>query len=459
MDNLRHLLESAQQADPTSSRGRRGTCVTLHVTGKVVLHIFCLDGARVMAGHTLDDVAFGCGLETCLMQPSMKGQCPILTHVGSEDGYAGGYLDILHGKKSGDNHEGMDGTRFEDRFDQVLEKLPTGGVVVVDEAAPTTGVRKKAVQQWLTVKGISRDAEMTENQLLDVVAPIKPQFVKYQVNTDAGKAGCTVAHDDHGTEATCSMQGMGDEAIPLRVRSTLRYGSCRSFLARRGRDGNEFRHPAEGAELAAHLGAIIYERMVMTLEQCEFAISKSQQVLCMNQAEMKNYKQLYSEIGACTDAASRSVFTILHPLSEIGIANAQKKIVANKQELQKAKSIRKNKQEYDALAKVIGTQPDRRGSLSQLEALEREIRGLDRARQALDSRLEQRRRQFHVLLSSVCELQQLLKVQRELLDVRGRQEIRSRSGDIPWRLHSRVGECKKLAEMPSAVVESRVQPL
>ncbi|CAN7981606.1 unnamed protein product [Ixodes pacificus] len=130
--------------------------------------------------------------------------------------------------------------------------------------------------------------------------------------------------------------------------------------------------------------------MVMTLEQCEFAISKSQQVLCMNQAEMKNYKQLYSEI-------------------EIGIANAQKKIVANKQELQKAKSIRKNKQEYDALAKVIGTQPDRRGSLSQLEALEREIRTLDRARQALDSRLEQRRRQFHVLLSSVCELQQLLK--------------------------------------------------
>lgn len=84
--------------------------------------------------------------------------------------------------------------------------------------------------------------------------------------------------------------------------------------------------------------------MVMTLEQCEFAISKSQQVLCMNQAEMKNYKQLYSEIGGCTDAASEMFSPSLHPLSEIGIANAQKKIVANKQELQKAKSIRKNKQ-------------------------------------------------------------------------------------------------------------------
>lgn len=126
------------------------------------------------------------------MQPSSKGQSPILTHVGSEDGYAGGYLDILHGKKSGDYHEGVDGTRFEVRFDQVLEKLATGSVVVVDEAAPTMGVRKKAVQQWPTVKGISRDAEMTENLLLDVVAPIKPHFVKYQVDTDAEKAGCTV---------------------------------------------------------------------------------------------------------------------------------------------------------------------------------------------------------------------------------------------------------------------------
>lgn len=136
--------------------------------------------------------------------------------------------------------------------------------------------------------------------------------------------------------------------------------------------------------------AIIYERMVMTLEQCEFAISKSQQVLRMNQAEMNNYEQLYREI-------------------EVGIADAQKKIVEYKQELQKAKSIRKNKQEYDALAKVIATQPDRRATLSKLESLETEIRGLHKAQQALDSRLEQRRRQFHVLLSSVYELQQLLK--------------------------------------------------
>lgn len=136
--------------------------------------------------------------------------------------------------------------------------------------------------------------------------------------------------------------------------------------------------------------AIIYERMLMTLAQCEFSISKSQQVLSMNQAEMRNYEQLYSEI-------------------EVGIANAQKKIVENKQELQKAKSIRKNKQEYDALAKVIAMQPDRRNTLSQLESLEKEIRGLQRSQQALDTRLEHRRRQFHVLLSSVYELQQLLK--------------------------------------------------
>ncbi|KAH7947137.1 THO complex subunit 7 homolog [Rhipicephalus sanguineus] len=135
---------------------------------------------------------------------------------------------------------------------------------------------------------------------------------------------------------------------------------------------------------------LVYERMLMTLAQCEFSISKSQHVLAMNDAEMKNYEQLYSEI-------------------EVGIANAQKKIVENKLELQKAKSIRKNKQEYDALAKVIATQPDRRGMLSQLECLEKQIRSLQESQQALDSRLEHRRRQFHVLLTSVYELGRILK--------------------------------------------------
>lgn len=135
---------------------------------------------------------------------------------------------------------------------------------------------------------------------------------------------------------------------------------------------------------------IVYERMLMTLAQCEFSIAKSQHVLAMNDAEMKNYEKLYSEI-------------------EVGIANAQKKIVENKLELQKAKSIRKNKQEYDALAKVIATQPDRRGMLAQLECLEKQIRSLQESQQALDSRLEHRRRQFHVLLSSVHELGRILK--------------------------------------------------
>lgn len=135
---------------------------------------------------------------------------------------------------------------------------------------------------------------------------------------------------------------------------------------------------------------MVYERMLMTLAQCEFSISKSQHVLAMNDAEMKNYEQLYREI-------------------EVGIANAQKNIVENKLELQKAKSIRKNKQEYDALAKVIAKQPDRRGMLSQLECLEKEIHSLQQSQQALDSRLEHRRRQFHVLLTSVCELGRILK--------------------------------------------------
>ncbi|XP_070394369.1 THO complex subunit 7 homolog isoform X2 [Dermacentor albipictus] len=155
---------------------------------------------------------------------------------------------------------------------------------------------------------------------------------------------------------------------------------------------------------------MVYERMLMTLAQCEFSISKSQHVLAMNDAEMKNYEQLYREIVTVSITLGIwSHLPLLTPRKEVGIANAQKNIVENKLELQKAKSIRKNKQEYDALAKVIAKQPDRRGMLSQLECLEKEIHSLQQSQQALDSRLEHRRRQFHVLLTSVCELGRILK--------------------------------------------------
>ena len=42
-----------------------------------------------------------------------------------------------------------------------------------------------------------------------------------------------------------------------------------------------------------------YQKMLLQLAQCEFAIRKSQTVFEMNELETENYETIYSEIGEC----------------------------------------------------------------------------------------------------------------------------------------------------------------
>lgn len=109
----------------------------------------------------------------------------------------------------------------------------------------------------------------------------------------------------------------------------------------------------------------------------------------MNQEEMSNYQQLYLKI-------------------EQGIQESQQKIIDFKNELLQAKAVRKNKQEYDALAKVIMEHPDRKKTLAQLSKLEQEIENLQQIKENLKKRLESRSKQFQVLISSAHELQKML---------------------------------------------------
>ncbi|XP_054929303.1 uncharacterized protein [Dermacentor andersoni] len=69
-----------------------------------------------------------------MKQPSGKGQRLIVTHNGSEEGFVDGCLDVFRGQKTGDYHEEMDGNLFEGWFNGVLQKLPAGSVIVLDNA-------------------------------------------------------------------------------------------------------------------------------------------------------------------------------------------------------------------------------------------------------------------------------------------------------------------------------------
>ncbi|XP_037535168.1 THO complex subunit 7 homolog [Nematolebias whitei] len=138
-----------------------------------------------------------------------------------------------------------------------------------------------------------------------------------------------------------------------------------------------------------------YQRMLGTLAQCEFSMGKTLTVYDMNLREMENYEKIYSNI-------------------EHNIKSAHEKITECKKEIQRAKRIRKNRQEYDALAKVIQKHPDRHETLKQLGALDKELQHLSHIKENVDAKLELRKKQFHVLLTTIQELQQTLENDEKL---------------------------------------------
>ncbi|XP_020924843.1 THO complex subunit 7 homolog isoform X1 [Sus scrofa] len=146
-----------------------------------------------------------------------------------------------------------------------------------------------------------------------------------------------------------------------------------------------------------------YQRMLSTLSQCEFSMGKTLLVYDMNLREMENYEKIYKEI-------------------ECSIAGAHEKIAECKKQILQAKRIRKNRQEYDALAKVIQHHPDRHETLKELEALGKELEHLSHIKESVEDKLELRRKQFHVLLSTIHELQQTLENDEKLSEVEEAQE-------------------------------------
>lgn len=73
-----------------------------------------------------------------------------------------------------------------------------------------------------------------------------------------------------------------------------------------------------------------------------------------------------------------------------------------------AKKIRKNRMEYDVLARIISQQPDRKETMAKLESLKAELDSLKSSRTKLDHQMESRRNDFMVLMRSIQELHKQL---------------------------------------------------
>lgn len=88
-----------------------------------------------------------------------------------------------------------------------------------------------------------------------------------------------------------------------------------------------------------------------------------------------------------------------------GIEQAKSQIEQSKENLVLAKKIRKNRMEYDALAKIITQQPDRKKTTEKLDLLKRELNDLVQSNRQLQRKLEVRSNEFSVLMRSIKELQ------------------------------------------------------
>ncbi|TMW49412.1 hypothetical protein DOY81_005513, partial [Sarcophaga bullata] len=131
---------------------------------------------------------------------------------------------------------------------------------------------------------------------------------------------------------------------------------------------------------------IIYDRLMAQLAQCQFAAAKTERTSQMIDEELENYQKLSQTI-------------------EKSIEAAKLELEESKKELMVAKQIRKNKMEYDQLAKVIKQQPDRKQTQQQIEYLQKELAELTEKKLKLERKFEKRQKDFSVLMYAIRELE------------------------------------------------------
>ncbi|KNC33833.1 THO complex protein 7, partial [Lucilia cuprina] len=131
---------------------------------------------------------------------------------------------------------------------------------------------------------------------------------------------------------------------------------------------------------------IIYDRLMAQLAQCQFAAAKTERTSQMIDEELENYQKLSKTI-------------------EKNIEVAKLELEESKKELIIAKQIRKNKMEYDQLAKVIKQQPDRKETQKHIECLQKELAELNEKKLKLERKFEKRQKDFSVLMYAVRELE------------------------------------------------------
>lgn len=122
------------------------------------------------------------------------------------------------------------------------------------------------------------------------------------------------------------------------------------------------------------------------LALCKFDAIKTERTSKMIEDELKNYQKISQSINQ-------------------SIETTKEEIEGSKKELIIAKEIRRNRMEYDQLAKVIKKQPDRKETQKQIESLERDLAELREKKLKLQRKFHKRQKDFSVLMYAIRELE------------------------------------------------------
>lgn len=130
--------------------------------------------------------------------------------------------------------------------------------------------------------------------------------------------------------------------------------------------------------------------MLSQLSQCEFAVKRSQLQVKTNAKQLDMYKLIQESL-------------------ERKITEVKEAIVNNKNSLIQAKILKQNRMMYDLLAKNIKEQPARKETDKRLSDLKKQLEELHEESRLLEEKLDTRRKQFHVLVSSANQLRGMLE--------------------------------------------------
>lgn len=161
----------------------------------------------------------------------------------------------------------------------------------------------------------------------------------------------------------------------------------------------------------------LYEQMMASLSNAEFGLLRNHFIYDMNKVEQENYQVLYQKI-------------------KNEIEKAKKKIIESKLDLLEARKIRKNRQEYDVLARQIQNYPDRLEMQQTIKNLEDKVEHLKKVDSEFNKKIDLRRKQFSVVLQSLSSLKSLIDTDSKL------DEIMSSDADAPQE----VPTSRKLAD-------------